>query len=264
MNRFCGWLKTEIFRILCLLLAAYFFIAFHSDVGFPAGGKVSSSGGLYLVLSMFFFLVPFAKRLKLGKLFEYEAKIDELKGDVDAFKSEMRQTVALQANLINAVSNTVSQNININVPWGREAEKAKEDLDETIPESPESTTLEDEIRRILIQSEDDPNYALAKLRMELESELRRILGYRTKTADPTQMKGKFLSAGPLFKKFVARFPKYAGARSSFDFILSVCNAAIHGQRVSDKYAHEALYVGVRLLEEFRQIQTVQDAEAWES
>lgn len=251
------WLKTNIFRLLCLLLAGYFFIAFHLSAGFPPGDPVTGAAVLYLTLAIFFFLAPFAKKLKLGKLFEYEAKVEELKHEVREFKSEIRQSVALQTNLINAVSNTVSQNININVPWGQEAAQAKEELDDTISKPEEPSTLEDEIKRVLIQSEDDPNYALAKLRMEIESELRRILGYRLETHDPMQMKGKFLSAGPLFRKFIAKYPKYEGMGSSFDFILRVCNAAIHGQRVSDKYAHEALYMGVRMLEELQGINAEQ-------
>lgn len=245
------WLKTNVFRLLCLFPAVYFFIIFHLSAGFPPGDPVTGTAVLYLTLSLFFFLAPFAKKLKLGKLFEYEAKVEELKQEVKDFKGEIRQSVALQSNLINAVSNTVSQNININVPWGQEAAQAREDLDSTISKPEEPFTLENEIKRVLIQSEDDPNYALAKLRMEIESELRRILGYRRETHDPTQMKGKFLSAGPLFRKFISKYPRYEGMGSSFDFIIRVCNAAIHGQRVSDKYAHEALYMGVRMLEELR-------------
>lgn len=252
-----SWLKVNMFRILCLLLSVYFFVAFHIAVGFPAGDIVTTSGAFYLILALLFFLAPFARKLKLGKLFEYEAKIEQLEQNVEAFKTEIKQSIALQSSLINTVSNTVSQNININVPWGDEAVKAKEDLNETIPEPDESSSLEDEIRRVLLQSEGDPNYALAKLRMELEAELRRILGYRLETHDPTQMKGKFLSAGPLFRKFTAQHEKYRGMESSFNFILSVCNAAIHGQRVSEKYANEALYMGVRMLEELRKIPVVE-------
>jgi hypothetical protein len=249
-----NFLKANFFRLLCLLLAGYFLYAFHSVAGFPPSSNIEPSSVFLLVVSIFFFLLPFSGKLKLGKFLEYEAKIDRIEHENREFRAEIRQSVTLQANLINAVSNTANQNINIQFPWEGQAKEAKEDLDETIKEPTEPSTLEDELQRILLQSDNDTSYALAKLRMELESKLRNILGLRVDTPVPSQVKGKFLSARALFRKFVASYPTYEGMESSFDFILQVCNAAIHGQRVSDKYAHEALRQGVRMLEQFKRIE----------
>jgi hypothetical protein len=41
--------------------------------------------------------------------------------------------------------------------------------------------------------------------------------------------------------------------SSFDYVLKVCNAAVHGQRISEGHAHEALYMGLRMLDELRKV-----------
>jgi hypothetical protein len=247
------WLSTNVFRVLCLGLAGYFFYVFHHAVGLPPEEPLTASTTLYLVISLFFFLLPFAKKLKLGSLLEYESKIEALKADVRGFKEEVRQLILLQNNLISTVSNTLSQNINISIPSLKEAREAKEELNETISEPPEPTTIEKEIEDFLATEGSDLNFALAKLRIELERELRRILGMRVETPDPLRMKGGFLTAGPLFRKFVARFPKYEGMGSSFDYVLKVCNAAVHGQRISEGHAHEALYMGLRMLDELRKV-----------
>jgi uncharacterized protein YoxC len=52
------------------------------------------------VLFIFFLLLPQAKKLKLGKLIEYEAKIDEVKKEVQEFKEETRQILSMQNTII--------------------------------------------------------------------------------------------------------------------------------------------------------------------
>jgi len=195
-----------------------------------------------------------AKTLKIGNLLEYEAKVDEVKKEVKDFKEETRQILSMQNSLINTVSNTVSQNININVPGLKEAEEAKEKLNETIskPEHPEE--IESEIDQFLASEGSDVHLALAKLRMEIERELRRIVGARTKAAEPSRMDGRFLSARSLFKKFTLEYPQYKGMFDSFDYIQKICNAAIHGQTISQGPAYEALYMGLRMLDELKLVQ----------
>jgi len=89
--------------------------------------------------------------------------------------------------------------------------------------------------------------------MQLERELRRVLGKRTETLSPIDGV-KFQSAGALFREFTQKYPTYFQIGSSFDFVLKVCNAAIHGQLIPDKYAHEALYMGLRMLKELKTIE----------
>lgn len=89
--------------------------------------------------------------------------------------------------------------------------------------------------------------------MEIERELRTILGKRTTTTDPFFMQGKFLSTRSLFREFIKRFPKYEGMNKSFDYILKICNAVIHGQNISQGHAHEALYMDLRMLDELKKV-----------
>ncbi len=67
------------------------------------------------------------------------------------------------------------------------------------------------------------------------------------------MKRKFLSVRSLFREFIKMFPKYSGMYSSFDFILIVSNAAIHGQNISQGNAHEALQMGFKMLDELKTV-----------
>ena len=245
------WFSANIFKVLCFAFAGYFIFIFHRLVGFPPDDNLTTTSTLYLALSLFFFLLPFAQKLKIGSMLEYESKIEDIK--TKEFKDETRQLVQLQNNLINTVSNSLSQNINISVPGLREAQEAKEELDETIPESLEPETIEKRIEAYIAAEGLDLTFALAKLRIDIEKELRRILGMRIETQDPLKMKRGFLSAGPLFRKFIAKYPKYEGMGSSFDYILKICNAAVHGQIISEGHSHEALHMGFRMLNELKKI-----------
>jgi hypothetical protein len=250
MKRFADF---NVFPILCYLLSAYFFFSFCLAIGIPPSKPLDATNGTFLALSLFFFMLPEAKKLKLGQLFEYEARVKGIKEDVNQFKDETRATLAVYTGLVSAISNTVSQTINVNLPGREEASRAKEDLDTTLDGKAEPDSLEAEIENFVASGGNDLNYALAKLRMQLEKELRRILGKHTKTQFPIDENTKFMSTRSLFSQFTREFPKYQQMYSSFDFILKVCNAAIHGQSITEGYAHEALYMGLRMLDELKNI-----------
>lgn len=244
---------ANVFPTLCYVLAAYFFYAFSEVVGIPPTKALDSASGSYLALALFLFMLPEAKKLKLGQLFEYEARVKEIKEEVKQFKEETRTTLAAYTSLISAISNTVNQTVNVNLPGPGEASRAREDLDTTLKTKKEKTKIEGEIERFLASEDNDLHYALAKLRMQLEKELRRILGKRTETLYPVEENMKFLSTRSLFSEFSRKYPNYQAIQSSFDYVLKVCNAAIHGQYVPEGYAHEALSMGFRMLEELKSI-----------
>lgn len=249
MQSFRNWASINGYKLASVAVSAYFFYVFHSIVGLPPCKDLDATSTTYLVVSIFFFLLPLAKTLKLGKLLEFEAQVNEVKSEVKDFKDEIRQQLIVQNSLINTVTNTLNQNIHINLPGQNEIEEANRELDNTIEDAPSETDLESEIHQFLASQEADLSLALAKLRMNIERELRRILIKRLDTSDPTKMKGKFLSTRSLFNEFLTIYPKYKGMHHSFDYILKICNAAIHGQKISEGHAHEALQMGLKILKE---------------
>ena len=245
--------SSNVFPILCYLLAVYFLYAFCLVVGVPPNKPLDTTSGSYLTLALFLFMLPEAKKLKLGQLFEYEARVKEIKEDVKQFKEETRATLIAYTSLVSAISNTVNQTVNVNLPGREEASQARKDLNTTLKTKTEENHLERDIERFIESENSDLNYALAKLRVQLEKELRRILGKRTEMTYPLEEGTKFLSTRSLFTQFTRDFPDYQGISSSFDYVLKVCNAGIHGQYVPEGYAHEALSMGFRMLEELKSI-----------
>ena len=184
----------------------------------------------------------------------FEREIDKVKNEVNEFKEETREFLGIYSNMITAISNTVNQTVNVHLPGEAEAKEAKEELESSLSKESEPDTIEEEVENYLRQSGGDLNYALARLRMDIERNLRELLGKRTVTSDPTAMKGKFMSARQLFKEFTGQYPQYKGMYSSFDYILKVCNAAIHGQKILDGHGYEALHMGIKMLKEFESVE----------
>lgn len=247
-------LAANVFPTICYVMAAFFVYAFFLRVGFPPVKDLDATAGTYLALALFMFMLPEAKRLKLGQLFEYEAKVKEIKEDVKQFKEETRTTLSAYTSLVSAISNTVSQNITVNLPGRAEATEAREDLDATLKHQPPKSELESQIDEFLEAEANDLSYSLAKLRMQLERELRRVLGKRQDIAPTPDHEPRFLSARSLFTQFARLYPRYEGLSKSFDYVLRICNAAIHGQFVPQGSAHEALSMGLSMLSELRNIE----------
>lgn len=246
-------LLFDVFPFLCRLIAAALILMAFSATGIPPQKDLNPTATILLAFSAFFLLLPVAKKMSIGKLLTYEKEVEKVRTEVSDFKSETREFLGVYSNMITAISNTVNQTVNVHLPGQAEAQQAKEDLNASIETPEESSTIEESVISFIGEAGGDFNFALAKLRMELEKALREALGKKTVTSDPNTMKGKFLSARQLFRQFAIDYPRYKNMHSSFDYILKVCNAAIHGQQVSEGYAHEAIYMGIRMLEEIRSV-----------
>lgn len=244
---------ANVFPTICYLLAAYFLYAFCVVVGVPPSKPLDATSGSYLALALFMFMLPEAKRLKLGQLFEYEAKVKEIKQEVREFKDETRSTLAAYTTLVSAISNTINQTINVHLPGQAAVDQAKQELKAVLKASTPESSVEDKVDAFVASAGGDFNYALAKLRMQLERELRRILRKRLITTSPDDANIKFLSARSLFNQFTQALPGYERIRNSFDYVLKVCNAGIHGQSVPEGHAQEALHMGIQMLEELTSI-----------
>ena len=96
-----------------------------------------------------------------------------------------------------------------------------------------------------------PNFVLAWMRRDFEIELRRILYKRTCSNGVAARPKGTVSARAMFRTLASRKPKYQKFRSSFDYVLEVCNAVVHGQKISTSQAQEAINIGFRVLQELK-------------
>lgn len=92
---------------------------------------------------------------------------------------------------------------------------------------------------------EDPNIGLAGLRMELE-----ILGYNLAKGFKIPLSGRDMSAMSVFRKLVD-----SGAISGLQFqllkkVIQLCNAAIHGERVTKEQAESILDTAEILADEY--------------
>ena len=241
--------KAHFWPLLSRVIAGYFIWALHLHVGFPPMTPLTPTAATYLALSVFFMVLPYAQRLKLGKLIEFEAKIEQVQADVKEVHTETRELLSTVSVLANAVSVNANQNVVVNFPSVEDARVAREELSSVIAHSPEPESQDRKFLEYLGAGDSDVHYALARLRMDLERELRRVLSKRLESGDPAKMRGKFLSARPLFRQLASAVPRYRHMQGSVNYLLEVCNAAIHGQRLPEDIVHEAIDMGLRVLGE---------------
>src|SRR5262245_1496256 len=128
-------LSQDVFPIVCYVLAGCFLWAFFYIVGLPPQRALDVSSGAYVALALFLFMLPEAKKLKFGNVFEFEARVKELKHEVKELKNDTRMALATYSTLVSTISNAVSQTVNVHLPSPEEASKARLDLDRTISQT---------------------------------------------------------------------------------------------------------------------------------
>lgn len=243
---------TKILRAICWSLAAYLFIAAHFIYGPPQDWDWPAL--LPVLLSIFLFLLPFAQSISLGGFLSFDAKIDQVKEDLGSFRDEVRNMFNMQSTMISTVTQNVAQQTTVNLPSLNDAFKAERQLEER--GTPALNELSNENLDGYVAQGLTPNLALAKLRMDLESEFRRILNKRTELGKRTDT--KFLSLRSLWQEFFKRYEDKRYLLDGIEYVYSICNAAIHGQVVPEEHAEEAMSMGLRILFELKNIED-QDA-----
>ena len=173
---------------------------------------------------MFFLVAPYVRSFKLGRFIEFEAKIEAVKSDMKEVRTETRELISTVSTVATAISASVNQNIVQIFPSSEWAQAARQEMSEALGDASEGAKQQDDVREYMNLSASEPNYALARLRMDIERELRRILDR------PVSTESRSLTARSLFRTLVSEEPKYQQMRSSFDYVLEVCNAAIHGTK----------------------------------
>jgi len=195
-------------------------------------------------------MLPEAKKLKLAQMFEYEAQVEEVKRDVKEFKEETRNMLSTYTTMVSAISNSVSPTFNIGVPTPAVVEQAKVDLDHFRPNvGPIDATQN--LVKFLTESENDPHFALVKVRIQLEKELRRVLGKSLDAVLYPNRDVRYLSLAQLFNNFLIEYPAYEQLSTSFSVVVKVANAAAHGQNLDGAQIYDALQMGIRILGELK-------------
>ncbi len=243
MEKISSLLKTYFLSIVSRTIAIYFLWAFHVHVGFPPTGNLTYTAATYLALFVIFFVLPLTKRLKLGELVEFEAKVEQVRSEIKEVRSETRELISTVSSVVNSISVSTNQKV-IVFPSKEEVQEANEELSEFKDLNKEDRdSLDAYFNSVTL----DMDYALAHLRMDLERELRRILRQQADFHTILERRGDFLTARTMFRRLAKFLPRYKDMQKSFEYVLRVCNAAIHGQQIPEKIAREAIYMGFRML-----------------
>lgn len=81
----------DVFPFLCRLIGCCLLVIGLYGIGFPPKNDLGTTSGALLVLSLFFILLPVAKKISLGKLLTFEREIEKVKSEVTEFKGETRE-----------------------------------------------------------------------------------------------------------------------------------------------------------------------------
>lgn len=245
-NELPAWLSV----VITLIISVYLLIVFHLTVNLLDPQNVQPIHYLILLLGVLIPLVPFIQKLRIGKLVELERNIKQQKEEVRDFKNEVRQLISVVSTSLNSISN-LTNTTNVNIDLADLLRKAKQELNEADVE-PAPQEIQ-EVKRELLLDNEDTIMALARIRIRLEHLLRRVLGKSIQYTNKPSEDVKFLSAGRLYRMFLREYPNYQYLESSFEYVLKICNAAIHGQQVPSGQAQEALELGARLISTLNEI-----------
>lgn len=229
---------------LSWLISFYFLAGFTANVGFPPDRSLLTGDALFVVFWLFFLFLPFFKKIKIGKLLELEREVSQAKQELQDFKTEMRNTVAVLSTNVNTIGGMTNQ-ITVNIPGLQEMQVAKEKVDAQA--SPEVKQEAEQVEQSMLLESEDTTMALARTRIEIERLLRTILGKRTSVNELRNQSIRFHGIRQLFEMFIRENKDYSYLLEPFQYVTQVCNAAIHAQKVSDAQAREALALGAQVI-----------------
>ena len=101
MMRFLRLLSTKQWLILSVGASLYFLWVFHLHVGFPPSNPLTPTSVVYLALFVLFLLAPFVQRFRLGRLIEFDAKVEEVRSDMEDVRTETRELISTVSRCCN-------------------------------------------------------------------------------------------------------------------------------------------------------------------
>ena len=222
------------------IVSLYFGIGFVVKAGFPPKTDLLISDMLFVGLTLFFLFLPFFNKVKIGSWIELEREVIEAKKEAAATKDELRE-LKNEVRLHIQHTNTVSPQFNIHMAdlLRQQSEKVEEKLGEKGREKAAEVKLE-------LQADGDLNYALAKVRIDIERLLRTIVG-RSLDVQAGDTSPRFVSLSKMFDALVQGNSSYSYLREPMRYVLAVCNAAVHAQNIDAGQAQEALTLGAQII-----------------
>lgn len=244
--------KFWILLIISWVIGITLIVKVSNAICFDTPEKIHGMHLTFFLIGLLLILIPFSKSIKLGKLIEIEREITQAKEEIKDFKTQINQSLTLISSTISASVSNLNSNININLP-GQEELKTEIDKLKRDTSRPRIEGLRFR-EQALESSENDYTLALAKTRIEIERLLREQLGKRT--LFPNEFKDiKFISLNKLFHMYIREFPDFEKYYNSFKYVQSICNAAIHGQKISSGQAMEALELGEIIINDLKGAET---------
>lgn len=240
--------KFWILLIVTWSIGITILIKVSNAISFDCPEMIRSIHLIFFLIGLSLILIPFSKSIKIGKLIEIEREINQAKEEIKDFKTQINQSMTLISSSINASISSMNSNISITLP-GQEELKSEIDKLKHDNSKPRVTGLRFR-EQVLESSENDYSLALAKTRIEIERLLREQLGKRT--LFPNKIKDiKYVSLNKLFYMYNREHPEFEKYYNSFKYVQSICNAAIHGQKVSTGQAMTALELGEIIINDLK-------------
>lgn len=228
------------------VVAIYFGVGFVAKAGFPPKTDLLIGDALYVCLTLFFLFLPFFNKIKIGAWIELEREVKAAKKDAAAARDELREFKAEVRNTVSVISSN-SVNPQFNIHLADMLRQQGENVDKNLNQ--EARAKAEDVQKEL-QADDDVNFALAKVRIEIERLLRMILGRSLMVSSSGNP--RFLSINSMFEQLVKQQPNLAFLREPMKHVLSVCNAAVHAQMIAPSQAEEALKLGALIIAALKQ------------
>jgi hypothetical protein len=238
MDRFFKYFRIISLYTICWISGISLIIIGSRHINLDCPNRVHVIFLSFIGLGLALLILPNFSKIKIGSV-ELERELAETKAELQNLKFELRQQVSILTSNINTIGN-LSNQININLPGAKELK----DEQAEIKKKTGKTEVEiEKVKRDIVLPDEDNILALAKTRIRLEYLLRKILKKRTVLSDDV----KYLGLNKLEKMFFEQHPDYKYLEKSFDHVVSICNAAIHAQRITEGQINEALELGSHLI-----------------
>jgi hypothetical protein len=181
-------------------------------------------------------ILPFFKVLKFGD-FELQKELEDTQEELKEFKKEYK----LELN--NILLNKISNNIYIEMPKSDELENENKIIEQKTAgidfKGKKVKDIEEELA-----FDDEAVLNLSKIRIKIEQQLREILNLRK---EKYERNIKSISLKKMVNLFIEKYPGNVYLLNSFESVIDVCNAAIHGQYIQKDEAKDVMQLAAKLI-----------------